>query len=203
MPNLEVFPPPPLASLSSTPGGISAFTGETQARCRWEAQLVWGVWGPCLPVQLSWVPRLWAASAWDQFPDTLRGATASLQLLWVTDSASPRSQLSDQTCRKGWNVLRLASVEFGSDSAALAFLRLLLGKADNQNLAPWSFIIKTMHFLKICCRSAHVPWFQTVPSACKTFSGQWEVYCYILWTTADVNQSADSFEVVAQSTETV
>lgn len=74
-------------------------------------------------------------------------------------------------------MLRLASVGFGSDSAALAILRLLLGKAEKQNVVPSGFIVETMHFLKVCCRSAPVPWFQTVPPACKTFSGQWERKC--------------------------
>lgn len=33
-------------------------------------------------------------------------------------------------------MLSLAAVEFGLDTAAVALLRLLLGKADKQNLVP-------------------------------------------------------------------
>lgn len=46
-------------------------------------------------------------------------------------------------------MLRLAAVEFGSHSAALAFLRLLLGKAGKQSLVPQScIIIETMQLFK-------------------------------------------------------
>lgn len=46
-------------------------------------------------------------------------------------------------------MLRLAAVEFGSHSAALAFLRLLLGEAGKQSLVPQScIIIETMQLFK-------------------------------------------------------
>lgn len=81
---------------------------------------------------------------------------------WQTQLLPDRSR-RDRACRKGRNVLSLASVGFGSDSAALAFLRLLWGNAGKQSSVPQSCIItERVQLLKIYCNCVPVPWLKAV-----------------------------------------
>lgn len=159
-----------------------------QARCRWEAQLVWG--------------HLYVCS----FSGLLQGETSflmwsccPLQLLCMSDRFS-FSQIAVEVIRpagRSGMCLDLLLLNLAGMVLHWRFWGFYWEQQTNRTSCR-SFIIETMHFLKICCRGARVAWCQTVPPACKSFSGQWVISS---GPQLVINQSLESFEVLSQSPE--